>query len=118
MIGLTTGAATRLADRLERGGYVRREPDPADRRRVVLTVVPERIAEIAERYRPMDQHWQAQLEQYAEPELRLLLDFLTDGRNSAQQVTAGLRSAGRPHATRRRPAAGPGDQGDTGVDPE
>jgi DNA-binding MarR family transcriptional regulator len=31
LMGMTTGAVTRLVDRLERAGYVRREPDPADR---------------------------------------------------------------------------------------
>src|SRR4029079_3321156 len=31
--GLTTGAVTRVIDRLEQSGYVRRVPDPADRRR-------------------------------------------------------------------------------------
>lgn len=34
--GLTTGATTRLIDRLEKGGHVRRVPDPADRRKVIV----------------------------------------------------------------------------------
>jgi DNA-binding MarR family transcriptional regulator len=34
--GLTTGATTRLIDRLEQRGLVRRVPDPADRRRVLV----------------------------------------------------------------------------------
>ncbi|SEG43426.1 DNA-binding transcriptional regulator, MarR family [Nonomuraea solani] len=34
--GLTTGATTRLIDRLEQAGYVRRSPDPADRRKVMV----------------------------------------------------------------------------------
>lgn len=42
--------AGRLADRLERGGFVRREPDPADRRHVVPRLVPERVGEIARYY--------------------------------------------------------------------
>ncbi|MFI6676350.1 MarR family winged helix-turn-helix transcriptional regulator [Kribbella sp. NPDC050470] len=46
LMGMTTGAVTRLVDRVERAGYVRREPDPADRRRVVVQVVPERVADI------------------------------------------------------------------------
>ena len=43
-LGLTTGATTRLIDRLERAGYLRRVHDPADRRRVMVEqtgVVPE-----------------------------------------------------------------------------
>jgi len=34
--GLTPGAITTVLDRLERGGYANRVPDPADRRRVVV----------------------------------------------------------------------------------
>jgi hypothetical protein len=34
--GLTTGAVTGMIDRLEHAGYVRREPDPEDRRRVIV----------------------------------------------------------------------------------
>src|SRR5262245_57499161 len=45
--GLTTGAVTGVIDRLEKAGYVRREDDPKDRRRVIVRVVPKRIAEIA-----------------------------------------------------------------------
>ena len=40
LTGLTTGAVTGVIDRLEAGGFVRRELDPADRRRVM--VVPDR----------------------------------------------------------------------------
>ena len=39
--GLTTGAVTGVIDRLERVGYARRGPDPADRRKVVVEVTPE-----------------------------------------------------------------------------
>lgn len=34
--GLTTGAITGLIDRLEKAGVVRRQPDPNDRRRVLV----------------------------------------------------------------------------------
>lgn len=40
LTGLTTGAVTGVIDRLEKGGFVRREVDPADRRKVI--VVPDR----------------------------------------------------------------------------
>src|SRR4029078_8141528 len=41
---INRGAVTRVIDRLEQAGYVRRTTDPADRRRVVVEVVPERPA--------------------------------------------------------------------------
>src|SRR3954470_18692359 len=46
LMGLSTGAVTRVIDRLEQSGYVRRVPDPADRRRVIVEVVPEKVAAI------------------------------------------------------------------------
>src|SRR6187399_1172598 len=42
LLGMTTGAVTRVVDRLEQAGYVRRVPDPTDRRRVIIETVPER----------------------------------------------------------------------------
>ena len=46
LMGLTTGAVTRVIDRLEQAGYVRRVPDPADRRRVIVELVPEKMAAV------------------------------------------------------------------------
>lgn len=37
--GLTTGPTTRLIDRLEQAGYVRRSPAPDDRRKVIVEPV-------------------------------------------------------------------------------
>jgi DNA-binding MarR family transcriptional regulator len=59
--GLTTASITGVIDRLEEAGYVRRERDTADRRRVVIL--------------PMVQTWQAMAERYSDDELRLIVDF-------------------------------------------
>jgi DNA-binding MarR family transcriptional regulator len=50
---LTSGAVTGVLDRLERAGYVRREADPADRRRLLVRLEPGRLAELESAYRPM-----------------------------------------------------------------
>ncbi|MEO3750566.1 MarR family transcriptional regulator [Streptomyces sp. B6B3] len=102
LMGMTTGAVTRLVDRLERAGYVRREPDPDDRRRVVLGVVHERIAEIARYYEPMDARWRGQVDRFTDEQLRFLLEFLRGEREHTQAETARLRRTGRAHGTRRR----------------
>jgi DNA-binding MarR family transcriptional regulator len=44
--GLTTGATTRLIDRLEQRGLVRRVTDAADRRRVLVEAVEENEVEL------------------------------------------------------------------------
>ena len=43
-LSLTTGAVTSVIDRLERRAFVRREPDPNDRRKVIVMVNQEFIA--------------------------------------------------------------------------
>lgn len=106
LMGMTTGVATRLVDRLERGGFVRREPDPDDRRRVVLRAVPERVEAVAHYYEPMGERWRRQLADYTDDDLRFLLDFLRTGRADAQAETARLRAEGRRHGIRKRRAEG------------
>lgn len=102
LMGMTTGAVTRLVDRLERAGYVSRSTDPADRRRVVVQVVPERIADIGRYYEPIGERWQQQVSGYTDAQLKFLLEFLRQGRSDAQVETTTLRTQGRAHATRRR----------------
>src|SRR5471032_1667253 len=46
LTGLTTGAITGVVDRLEKAGFVRRERDGSDRRKVFITTVPENVARI------------------------------------------------------------------------
>jgi len=43
LTGLTTGAVTGVIDRLEEGGFVHREVDPADRRKVIVVTDPKRV---------------------------------------------------------------------------
>ena len=50
--GLTTGATTRLVDRLEQAGFVRRVADPADRRRVVVEAAGDRPTAVAAAFAP------------------------------------------------------------------
>ncbi|MEU6776337.1 MarR family transcriptional regulator [Streptomyces sp. NPDC046759] len=72
LTGLTTGSATRLVDRLERGGYVRRTPDARDRRRVLVTPVPERVARVTAVWDELGGAWQALLDDHSEDELRAI----------------------------------------------
>lgn len=52
-LGLSSGAVTKMIDKLAQAGYVSREPDLADRRRVVVVGSPDRIAEITALYHGM-----------------------------------------------------------------
>ncbi|GAA1290060.1 MarR family transcriptional regulator [Pseudonocardia aurantiaca] len=76
--GLTTGTVTGVIDRLERGGYVRRERDATDRRKVLVTQVPEAMAAIAEHYREQGEHLNAVLRRRDAAQLRVIADFLAE----------------------------------------
>ncbi|MEO7895707.1 MAG: MarR family transcriptional regulator [Pseudolysinimonas sp.] len=47
---LPTSTTTRVIDRLEKGGFVRRASDPADRRKVVVEAIPERLEGLGDAY--------------------------------------------------------------------
>ena len=51
--GLTSGAVTGILDRLERAGFARRESDLTDRRRLLVRIDPERLAEVEAQYAPI-----------------------------------------------------------------
>ncbi|MFF7371823.1 MarR family winged helix-turn-helix transcriptional regulator [Streptomyces tricolor] len=72
LTGLTTGSATRLVDRLERGGYVTRTPDRQDRRRVLVTPVPERVARVTALWDELGETWATVFEDHTEAELRTI----------------------------------------------
>ena len=52
LTALTTGATTRLIDRLEQAGFVRRVPDPADRRRVIVEAAADRATAVQQAFDP------------------------------------------------------------------
>ncbi len=72
LTGLTSGSATRLVDRLERGGYVRRERDTVDRRRVLVHVVEEGLAGFRRTWAGLSEGWDRVFDDYTEAELALL----------------------------------------------
>lgn len=73
LTGLTSGSATRLVDRLEHGGFVRRERDTHDRRRVLVHVVSEKLAEFTAMWDDLSKGWDEMFDDYSEPELALIV---------------------------------------------
>jgi DNA-binding MarR family transcriptional regulator len=74
--GLTTASITGVVDRLEQAGYVRRERDPRDRRRVVIRLVRETaLRDVAAVFLPMMRDWQEMAARYSDDELRLIVGF-------------------------------------------
>lgn len=76
LIGLTTGSVTALIDRLEKSGYVRRQPDPSDRRKVILVPLYENKEEVSEIYLSLHAAMIQLASSYADKELELITQFL------------------------------------------
>jgi len=97
--GLTTGAITGVVDRLEKAGFVRRERDETDRRKVFIVTVPESVAEIGRFYVPMQAAMHKVLGSYSEAELQLLLRFASEGYKAVLEATEALKGLiGAPKA--------------------
>ncbi|WP_405487993.1 MarR family winged helix-turn-helix transcriptional regulator [Nocardia sp. NBC_00511] len=89
--GLTTGAITRMIDRLLSGGFVRREHDAKDRRRVIVTALDDRIDEIAPHYENLATEFAKIADDYTDEQLGLLVEIFNRLHETSVQVTAKLR---------------------------
>lgn len=74
--GLATGSVTALIDRLEKSGYVHRQNDPTDRRRVIIVPVYESKEEIIDTYTPLHTAMVNLISNYNTEELALITQFL------------------------------------------
>ncbi len=75
--GLTTGAVTGIIDRLEKCGFVRREPHPTDRRKVIVQPVREKFPEVCCLFGPLVESMQVLFARYSVAELEVILDYQT-----------------------------------------
>jgi DNA-binding PadR family transcriptional regulator len=74
--GLTTASITGVLDRLEEAGFVRRERDPHDRRRVIVRLDAARgLRDVAPVFAPVIAAWRDVAARYTDDELRLILGF-------------------------------------------
>ncbi|BFH63429.1 MarR family transcriptional regulator [Paenibacillus azoreducens] len=74
--GLATGSVTALIDRLEKAGYVRREHDPNDRRRVILVPVDKHTHEVGQTCRPLMNAISELASDYSADELELITQYI------------------------------------------
>src|SRR5580693_7843245 len=74
--GLTTASITGVVDRLEEAGYVRRERDAKDRRRVVIHLIVEPVLrDVVAVFAPMMAEWKKIADGYTDEELEFILRF-------------------------------------------
>ena len=90
-MGLTTGAVTRVVDRLEQAGYVRRVSDPSDRRRVIVEVVPEKMVDVEALLDRVGRASSSEIAHYSDEQLALIGDFLARMAEVTREEAAKLR---------------------------
>jgi DNA-binding MarR family transcriptional regulator len=95
---LSTGAVTAVVDRLERAGYARRVPDPADRRRVVVELTPAARRRSWELMGPLAEEGARLAEPYSDEQLQMFLDFIRLTRALQERHTEWLREQLRERA--------------------
>ncbi len=88
--GLTTGAVTGVVDRLEKGGFVQRRPDPADRRSVGVHPVEARTARVADLLSPLDAALAGALEKHPAGDRAAVTDFIAAAGRIVADATARL----------------------------
>jgi DNA-binding MarR family transcriptional regulator len=95
LTGLTTGAVTGILDRLEKAGIATREPDPSDRRRVIIRLQRGRADELVAALQPLGRATDAILARYAPGERAAIRDYLARVSEAVAHETAELRAASR-----------------------
>jgi DNA-binding MarR family transcriptional regulator len=75
--GLTTGGVTVMLDRLEKGGYVKRVPNPRDRRSVLVRLNPTKLKKMRAFYGEINERMVALLDETPDRELRSVVDLFS-----------------------------------------
>jgi DNA-binding MarR family transcriptional regulator len=76
--GLSTGSVTALINRLEKSGYVKRERDQLDGRKVMIMPIPERQEQIKSHYQSLSMATKELCSAYNEQELILINQFVEE----------------------------------------
>jgi DNA-binding MarR family transcriptional regulator len=75
---LSTAATTTLLDRLEEKGYVKRERDPVDRRKVQVELTSEGQKKIYDLYGPLAREGSRMMARFSDRQLEMLREFLDE----------------------------------------
>ncbi|REF35480.1 MarR family transcriptional regulator [Thermasporomyces composti] len=118
-LGISASAVTGVVDRLEQAGYVRRTPDPRDRRRVLLTASDTATGpDLAGIFAELGEEMGTFMRRYDERELAAIHDYITNTIRVLRTLTRRLAEEsasesgpyhGRQRRRRRRVARGEPD---------
>ena len=90
--GVHPATMTGILDRLEKGGWVLRERDPADRRAVLVRAVRDRYDQLLRLYSGLSRSMNKLLAGYSDTELELIADFMHRTVDAGRKATEELAS--------------------------
>ena len=85
--GLTSGSTTAMLDRLERAQFIRRKPNPEDRRGVLIVINKKWTETAGPLVRGVQQAHAELIASYSDEELETIADFLTRFTNNVIEHT-------------------------------
>ena len=86
--GLTTGSTTAMLDRLEKAGFIKRIPNPNDRRGIIIEINKNWTEKVAPLVAGVQKAQQELLTSYSAEELETIADYLTRFTENAREHTA------------------------------
>src|SRR6516162_2723056 len=73
--GLSSGGVTVALDRLEKAGYIRRQPHPTDRRSLLVTLIPSTVGRLAGLYEGIEAETRRLLAMLPQRDLEAVIRF-------------------------------------------
>jgi DNA-binding MarR family transcriptional regulator len=73
--GLSSGATTAMIDRLEKAGFIKRQPNPDDRRGTLIVLAKSGAERVVPWFAPVRKAQDELISNYSEQELQLISDF-------------------------------------------
>jgi DNA-binding MarR family transcriptional regulator len=100
--GVHPATLTGIIDRLERGGWVSRVPDPGDRRKLQIEARTERGGEMARLYAPMNRSIASICAELTPSQLRVVRDFLRRASEAGVEAVTMIRDGDPGGSSPRR----------------
>ncbi len=85
--GLTTGSTTAMLDRLEKAEFIRRMPNPKDRRGVLIEINKQYTETVGPFIAGLQKAQNELIASYSDKELETITDFLTRFTNNVKECT-------------------------------
>ncbi|MGH3096624.1 MAG: MarR family winged helix-turn-helix transcriptional regulator [Streptosporangiales bacterium] len=92
---ISTGATTRMIDRLEAAGYVHRASDPGDRRRVIVKIDPERTRHAEAVFEPVRQRLLALAPEFSDADVEVVVRYLRLSTTALREATREMLDGGK-----------------------